>query len=310
MVLKEKIIRYSKQIGIDLIGFTNSDCTALEERLMLSKKLNLTSKFVSHDIKQRINPKLLMDNTKTIIVIGLAYPKDCQYLDHLKSNEVYFGNSSWGLDYHVVLRNKLLKLINYIKTIVSDLEYKIAIDTSPLDDRYLAYKAGLGFYGKHSLLINQKYGSYIFLGSMLTNLDIPIDKPLTITCKNCDKCREACPTKAINDSGLLDSNKCLSYITQKKEDLTADEIKLMNNCIYGCDICQRVCPYNEQVEYHHHLEFEPTGIEFINVDKYQSLSNKEFKQIYGHLAGAWRGSKVIERNIKIYKEKISLNKHL
>ena len=113
---------------------------------MLSKKLNLTSKFVSHDIKQRINPKLLMDNTKTIIVIGLAYPKDCQYLDHLKSNEVYFGNSSWGLDYHVVLRNKLLKLINYIKTIVSDLEYKIAIDTSPLDDRYLAYKAGLGFY--------------------------------------------------------------------------------------------------------------------------------------------------------------------
>ncbi len=303
MVTKKQIITYSKQINIDLIGFTNSDiCYPLIPKLELSKRLKYYSPFIKGSIKERINPRLLMDNAKTIIVIGMAYPKTCDRLDNITKDEVYFGNSSWGIDYHIVLKEKMEQLCNYIKTITNNLEYKILVDTLPLDDRYLAYKAGLGFYGKHNLLINLKYGSYFFIGIILTNLDIETDKPLTLTCSNCNKCLDECPTKAINDKGILNSNKCLSYLTQKKGTLTKNEIKVMNQCIYGCDICQRVCPYNKTIDNHNHKEFEPSNIEFININDYQSLTNKEFKNKYGKLSGSWRSRQIIERNIKIYKD--------
>jgi len=307
MNIKNKIIEYSKLIDIDLIGFTDSDiCHSLIPKLEQSRKLNFTSEFVKGNIEEKINPKLLMDSTKTIISIGIAYFKTCERLEKIKDDEAYFGNSSWGIDYHIVLREKMEKLCDYIKTIDSNLKYKAIVDTSKLDDRYIAYKAGLGFYGKNSLLINEKYGSYIFLGIILTNLELAIDNPINITCIKCNKCINACPSKAINDIGLLDSRKCLSYITQKKGILTSDEIALMNNCIYGCDICQRVCPYNIKNDNPIHEEFKPVGIEFINVTEYKQLTNKQFKNIYGKLAGYWRGKKIIERNINILKDKIKI----
>jgi epoxyqueuosine reductase len=151
------------------------------------------------------------------------------------------------------------------------------------------------------LLINPKYGSYIFLGSLLTNLDIEIDKPMKERCSNCNKCIEACPTKALNDSDILNANKCLAYLTQKK-DLTDEESKLLNQCIYGCDICMSVCPYNKNNN-DQHQEFTPTGIEFIDTNKYNDLSNNNFKKKYGKLSGSWRGAKVINRNINLYKDK-------
>jgi epoxyqueuosine reductase len=306
MNIKNQIIKYSKEMGIDLIGFTDSDiCYPIKEKLKLSRKLNFNSEFEKGTIEERINPKLLMSNVKTIIVIGISYPKNTNRLENIKANEVYFSSSSWGTDYHKVLKDMMQKLCNYIKTIDNKLEYKLLVDTSSLDDRYLAYKAGLGFYGKNNLLINEQYGSYIFLGSILTNLDIEVDKPINKACLNCNKCVEACPLKAINDNGILNSKKCLSYITQKKDDLTKEEIDIINNCIYGCDICQKVCPYNKDIDNHTHSEFEPSDLEFININDYKNLSNKEFNKKYGKLSGAWRGKKIIERNINIYKNKLN-----
>jgi epoxyqueuosine reductase len=308
MDLKNKIINYSREINIDLIGFTDADiCYELEDKIRLKQRLGYQSELENYDLEKRLNPKLLMPGAETIIVIGLAYPKSCKRLEKLKKEEVYFSSSSWGTDYHIVLTEKLEKLAQYIKLLEPNLEYKIAVDKSPLDDRFLAYKAGLGFYGKNNLLINQEYGSYIFLGSLLINIDLPKDKPVTKSCLDCNLCKEACPTGAITDDGVLNSNLCLSYITQKKGELTLEEESLFTKSIYGCDICQRVCPHNKKIDSHHHVEFEPSDLEFINVKEYKKLSNKKFKDKYGKLSGAWRGKKIIERNIdicfkKIYKE--------
>lgn len=299
MDLKTKIINYSKKIKIDLIGFTDARiCYQLGSRIKLKRGLGYQSKFEDYDIDERINPQLLLPSAKTIIVIGVAYPKSCKRLEQLKEEEVYFSSSSWGIDYHIVLTERLEKLAQYIKTLEPNLEYKIAVDKTPLDDRYMAYKAGLGFFGKNNLLINKQYGSYIFLGSLLINLDLPKDKPVSETCLNCNLCKEACPTGAINDKGVLNSNLCLSYLTQKKDELTETEKSFFTKSIYGCDICQKVCPHNKQIDSHHHQEFEPSDLEFINALEYKSLSNKEFKAKYGKLSGSWRGKKIIERNVR------------
>ncbi len=304
-MLREKIIEYSKKIGIDLIGFTDLHINnKLKDKLLLQKKLGYITSFQKGTIDKRINPKLLMNNCNTIIAIALSYSKTCSQLESLTSDYVYFSSSSWGIDYHKVLRNKMELLVKYIKEQVPNFEYKIIVDTSPLCDRTIAYEAGLGFFGKNNLLINEKYGSYIFLGSILTNLSIENSIPKNDICLNCNKCIKACPTGALNNYGILNPNKCLAYLTQKKQLIKKEEKLLTTNCIYGCDICSKVCPYNKKNNINNE-DFKPLGIEFININKYVPLSNKEFYKKYGLLSGSWRGASIINRNIKIYKQKIN-----
>jgi epoxyqueuosine reductase QueG len=176
---------------------------------------------------------------------------------------------------------------------------KVCVDNNSLSERDLACKAGLGYIGLNGNLINDEYGSYIFLGVLLTDALIEEDNPLDKTCLMCMSCVLECPTHAIKENGEINGNECLSYLTQKKE-LTEVEYGYLNKCIYGCDICQKVCPLNSNLKTN--TNFIPYGIEFINVKNYKSLSNKEFNDIYGNLSGSWRRKKIIERNINAYRK--------
>lgn len=287
--LKEKIKKYAQNINEYQIGFTN--ISIVKDKMINKTYIPFMSKNNNYDIP----------SYDTIISIVMPYPHTCAKLEKLKKEEVYFSSSSWGLDYHIVLKEKLQELANYIKTIESDFKYEILVDNHPFDDRYIAYNAGLGFYGKNNLLINETYGSYIFIGHLFTNLHLVSDDKINKSCLNCGLCISACPSGALT-SKTYDYSLCLSYLTQKKY-LTKEEEKLLNNCIYGCDICTKVCPHNKKNNMTKY--FNPTDIEFINVNKYQKLSNKEFKEKYGHLSAFWRGKKIIERNIDIYKDKIN-----
>lgn len=308
-MLKKQIIKESKKIGIDGIGFTDAEVNLLlKKKLKKQAHLGYNCSFQKGTIEERVNPKLLMSDAKTIIVIFLAYPKTDYKLETLAKNEVYFASCSWGCDYHIVIKRKLNLLAEFIKKRSPSFKYKIVCDSSPLCDRTLAYQAGLGFFGNNNLLINEQYGSYIFIGALVTNLKLDKDKSLTKKCHNCNRCINACPTNALNKEGLLNSHRCLSYLTQKQTSLTQEEISLMNNCIYGCDICLQVCPYNKKNN-NHRAEFLPTGIEFINVEQFKPLSNREFKRKYGSLAGSWCGNKVINRNINFYRQKIRKKEH-
>lgn len=301
----DKIIEFARTIDIEMIGFSKYYVDEeLKKRHYNKMKLGYDVPF-NYDPEKACDPKYLLESVDTIITIALPYYKSCDRLERLNDNEVYFSSSSWGKDYHLVLKEKIDKMVTFLKKDYPNLEYVECIDTKAIDDRFWAYKSGIGFFGKNGMIINDKYGSYIFIGNLLTNLDLKIDNQVTKVkkgCFNCNKCVTNCPTQAIREQGI-NSRKCLSYVTQKKGTLTETEKEKMNKCIYGCDICMSVCPYNQKVKEGYH-EFKPTGIEFININTFKSMSNKEFKKRYGSLSGSWRGKNNVERNIKIYQEKI------
>jgi epoxyqueuosine reductase len=208
---------------------------------------------------------------------------------------------AWGRDYHKVVREILDKIGRQLSNHIDNFKYMLFTDTGPLADRYLAYLAGLGFYGRNSFIINEKYGSYVFIGYMLTNYPFEPDKPLNATCLECGQCIENCPGSAIpeNDRGLV-VEKCISYITQKKGSLTDDEKSLLRRTgmVYGCDICQLSCPHNRKAAETPIPEFSQDQVRSLAMDDL-GLTNKEFKGKYGNRAFAWRGRKVLERNIRI-----------
>ncbi len=293
--LNKEIIDISKKLGFELIGFCHIEYFKdLETILKLQETLNYKTPFQVGEIGKKTFKK---DSIyKSAIVLGLTYNK---INIKLKENEVHFSSVAVGTDYHKILNKKL----KFISSYLEDKNYKtfIGVDNNIYDERYLAYKAGLGFYGKNGLLINDKYGSFFYIGVILTDASFNYNTPLDKSCLGCNKCVEVCPTKAINKTGILNGNKCLSYLTQKKN-LTLEESKYINNCVYGCDICSNICPHNKDIPLSNN--FKSDGVELIETDKFLKLSDEEYNYVYKNNSSYWRGKKIIDRNIKLEKENI------
>ncbi len=201
-----------------------------------------------------------------------------------------------GLDYHLVIKEKLSPVCDFIRTLASDTECEIFADIGPEVDRRLAYEAGLGFYGKNKMLINDDFGSYFFIGYILCDLDLAPDTPLQKACMGCNRCIENCPGGALGEE--FDINKCASHISQKKGDLTESEIAILkkSGLVFGCDTCQRVCPHNN-ITPKPLKEFTEDLIDSISLSELESLSNRGFMKKYKNRAFSWRGKGVLERNI-------------
>jgi epoxyqueuosine reductase len=294
--LKELIVDTAHDIGIDMVYFT--DCKSnvnLEEYLNYRKENNLNTSFEEEDIKKRIDPKETLPSCKSIIVLGISYNSDYKIKNYpLKGS---LSKSSWGQDYHRVLNDKIKILIDNLKMKI-DFEYKSFVDTGPLVDRELAKKSSLGYYGKNCSIINKEYGSFIFIGYILTDLDIDIEKPkIEDDCGDCDRCIRACPTGALEGAYTLNPKKCISYLTQTKEVIPEDLREKMGIKIYGCDTCQLVCPKNKGIKTPNHKEFIPTKTGWsIDIKELLNISNREFKNKYAHMAGSWRGKNTLKRN--------------
>ena len=203
-------------------------------------------------------------------------------------------------DYHKIIKEKLSPICDFINSLSPDTECEVFADIGPEVDRELAYKAGLGFYGKNGMLINDDFGSWFFIGYILCDLEIEIDKPLDKTCLGCNKCIENCPGKALGENFKLDN--CASHISQKKGDLTESEIAILkkSKLIFGCDMCQRVCPHNN-ITPRPLKEFTEDLIHSLSLSDIENLSNREFMQKYGERAFSWRGKGLLLRNINILK---------
>ena len=216
----------------------------------------------------------------------------------------YYENSNisiytHGIDYHTVIKNVLTKACEELNIT----EYAIHSDIGPEIERTLAVNAGLCFIGRNGMCINDIYGSYFFIGYVACNKEFEIDKPCEKTCLNCMKCVKACPGGALAD-GFLES-KCLSAITQKKGELSAWEKNLIkeNGTVFGCDICQKVCPHNENAKKTTLEAFTADVVERLEIAEISGLSNREFLKKYKNRSFAWRGKAVLERNLKIIHEK-------
>lgn len=292
MDLKKYIIDRSKDLEIDIIGFTNADeFEGLEDLLKLRREKNYETEFEEKDIKKRIRPRDMLKGARSIIVIGMSYYKE---------TDGQLSASSIGRDYHIVLTKKMEKLISEIKKLDYNFEYKIGVDTTPLLDRQLAKKAGVGWYGKNSNIINDKYGSFIFLGYIISDLELKEDSPVDEKCGECDLCIRNCPVGSIKSNYELDAKRCISYLTQTKKEIPYTLRRKMGNKIYGCDTCQLVCPKNRKIiksskqktDEKHNKDL----ILNIKVEELFNMSNREFKEKYGDIAFSWRGKNVIKRN--------------
>lgn len=294
-MLKEKISDYIRTLGLHHFGFIK--CRKFEEIrefLEYKKENNLQNEFEEDDIEKRINPNIYMEDGKTIISIAFPYY-------HEEENECSNGFSVYTkrLDYHRVVN----KYLNQIKEYIESLGGKAVclVDSNALPERHIAYLAGVGFIGRNNMIITEKYGSYVFLGEIITDLEIECEDkrsfeeiPLHKECGDCKVCYGECPTKAINGH-RKNSNICLSYITQKK-DISEKEIKLLKGNVFGCDFCQKKCPYNERAEKNVFSDFET--LEYMNddIEVFAGMNNKFFKEKISSTSCGWRGKNVIKRN--------------
>ncbi|KAB2337066.1 tRNA epoxyqueuosine(34) reductase QueG [Cytobacillus depressus] len=298
--LKQEIIEYSKKIGIDKIGFTTADpFIEMKNRLIRQQELQYQSGFEEKDIEKRVNPALLLDEPRSIIAIALAYPSKMTNRTISKKGERrgIFCRASWGIDYHHILRDRLHLLEEFIKEKVPHAKCKSMVDTGELVDRAVAERAGIGWSGKNCSIITPEFGSYVYLGEMITTIPFEPDTPMEDRCGTCNKCVDACPTGALVQGGQLDSNRCIAFLTQTKGFLPDEFREKLGNRIYGCDSCQTACPVNKGMDFHFHEEMEPDP-EIVKplLRSLLQISNREFKEKFGPLSGSWRGKKPIQRN--------------
>ncbi|WP_142423158.1 tRNA epoxyqueuosine(34) reductase QueG [Enterococcus durans] len=305
--LKDEIIEESKRLGIDKIGFTTAEpFDHLKESLESQKAAGHTSGFEHPVIDERLYIEKTFESPQSIISIALAYPTKIHEEVPKDEKRGQFARASWGVDYHDILRDRLNKLIDFIKTRAAVCQQEDAwrfapqVDTGELIDVAVAQRAGLGFIGRNGLLITEEYGSFVYLGEVVTNIQFEPDEPGVFGCGDCTRCITACPTKALLGDGRMNAQRCLSYQTQTKGLMPEEYRKKMRNVIYGCDICQLVCPYNRGKDFHFHDEMEPKVDEvYPKLKPMLQLSNKEFNAQFGHLAGSWRGKKPLQRNALI-----------
>ncbi|MCR1836120.1 tRNA epoxyqueuosine(34) reductase QueG [Oceanobacillus caeni] len=313
--LQQEIREYAMKIGIDKIGFATADVfTELKERLRRQQELNYQSGFEKGTIEERTEPVRLLPEAQSIISIALAYPSRMKNAPKSTKEERrgLFARASWGIDYHEVLRDRLNKLADFIHEKVPEAITKIMVDTGELSDRAVAERAGIGFSGKNTSIITPEFGSFVYLGEMITNIPFIPDNPVEDSCGDCRKCLDACPTGAlVGEGGQLNANRCIAFLTQTK-DYLEDEFRIkLGNRLYGCDTCQQVCPKNKEIDFHTHPEFEPDPeISKPKLIPMLRISNREFKEKFGSISGSWRGKKPLQRNALIalahYKDKTAV----
>lgn len=298
--LQKELIEYATSIGVDKIGFTHaSPFHEMKNRLKRQQELQYQSGFEEQDIEKRTEPKLLLNSAESIIAIALAYPSKMEDAPVGKkgSRRGIFARASWGVDYHVAVRERLNLIEQWLKNRVPDVQTKSMVDTGELVDRAVAERAGIGWSGKNCSIITPEFGSYVYLGEMITNIPFIPDTPIENECGDCTLCLDVCPTGALVNPGQLNSKRCVAFLTQTKDFLPDEFRKEIGNRIYGCDTCQTVCPKNKGKMNWIHEEFKPEPeLAKPLLKPLLHMSNKEFKAKFGYMSGSWRGKKPIQRN--------------
>lgn len=295
--MKQRIIEIANSLGIEIIGFTSViDYSYLADFLNDRKKKGYSSEFEEQETSKRLDVRSVFPNCKSIIAIGVPYAKG--YKKPITNNKGLLSIVSYGDDYHKKLNFLLKKLAEEIKNI-KFFEYEICVDTSPLIDKEICKNSGIGIYGKNTLLINEKFGSFINIGYLLTDLEIECDNNINNIniCNDCDICIKSCPNKAILEGNSINARRCVSYLTQTKDYIPLAYRKNMKNQIYGCDVCQVVCPKNK-INSDKESNIDYSNL-LIDLEELMKISNKDFKLKYGHLSGSWRGKNIWKRNALI-----------
>jgi len=247
--LAVQIKAWATELGFSACGITDTDLQPEEARLQqwLDAGYHGSMEYMSSHGMMRARPAELLQGTLRVISVRMDYlPPAAGFATNLADpTQAYISRYALGRDYHKVLRQRLKQLGERITTVVANLGFRPFVDSAPVLERPLAAKAGLGWIGKHSLLLSEDAGSWFFLGELLVNIPLPIDQPVEKDCGSCVACITSCPTGAIVAPFVVDARRCISYLTiELKEDIPEELRPLLGNRIYGCDDCQLVCPVN------------------------------------------------------------------
>ena len=281
-LLAEQIKLWSSELGFSSIGITDIDLSQDQRYLekWLEKDYHGEMKYMERHGKKRSQPAELVEGTKRIISLSMNYlPENYNGFELLKEDKKAFVSGyARGRDYHKIMRSRLKKLVSKIK-VHSSHENRVFVDSAPVLEKALAQKAGLGWIGKNTLLLNKNAGSYFFLGEIYTDLELPIDEPEIVNhCGSCTSCMDVCPTKAFEGPNQLDARKCISYLTIEYKGSIKEELRpMMGNRIFGCDDCQIFCPWNKFLKITDEADFKPRhNLDDIDLSNLFMWSEEEF----------------------------------
>lgn len=300
MSIKSQIKEKAFDIGFNLIGFTDPAPTTYKNEIETrTEKLGIKGlEYLKNTMEKRMNPKEKFPWAKGIIVLGVNYYQGV--FPKVKKGECKISRYAVGRDYHHVLGKMLEELTLFIRSNSGAQELKYYTDTGPVLEKELARRAGLGWIGKNTLLITEKYGSWIFLGEIITDIDFEPDLPSENKCGDCSSCHDSCPSNALKTPYKLEIESCTSYqTTENPGPLSGWFPSPENPFVFGCDICQEVCPYNRNVEKTGISEFIPDD-KLINpeIEWLLNLNSEEFKKYLGHTPAGWVGRELFLRNVR------------
>ncbi|GAF03595.1 tRNA epoxyqueuosine(34) reductase QueG [Saccharicrinis fermentans] len=296
----------AKDLGFDACGFTQAEELTAEKEILkkwLDNHMHGNMHYMANHFEKRVNPSKLVEGAKTVIVLLTNYtPKEKQ--SH--PDAPIIARYAYGQDYHYVIKDQLKQLYSYIKDeIYPSLEGRYFVDSAPVLERSLAVRAGLGWIGKNTHLIHKKLGSYVFISELIINLTLPPSEPIKEACGGCTRCIDACPTQALTSPQTLDARKCISYLTiENKESIPQEFSGKMENRVFGCDICQEVCPWTWKSRPHTNEKLKAvTKILELTKERWQELTAEEFSEIFRKSAVKRAKYTGLKRNIEFLLSK-------
>ncbi len=291
------------RLGFSFVGFSKADFLEEEAPRLekwLKEKQHGEMSYMENNFDKRLDPRLLVEGSKSVISLLYNY-----YSDQIQSDPTApkISTYAYGEDYHFVIKRKLKSLLHFIEDNIGQVDARVFTDSAPVLDRAWAKKAGLGWIGKNANLINKNQGSYFFIAEIILDLDLIYDSPVQDYCGSCTKCIDACPTGAIIQPYVVDGSKCISYFTIELKEAIPQEVKgKMDNWMFGCDICQQVCPWNSFSLQHNEPAFNPHP-DLLSMTKgdWKDLQEDTFKELFRKSAVKRTKFSGLKRNITFLK---------
>jgi epoxyqueuosine reductase len=290
----------AKRLGFDFVGISKADFLEEEAPRLenwLNKNMHGQMSYMQHHFDKRLDPRILVPGAKSVVSLLLNYFPSQKQVDITAPK---ISKYAYGTDYHDVIKDKLSQLLQFIKDTIGDVDGRVFVDSAPVLDKAWAKKSGLGWIGKNSNLINKQSGSFFFIAELIIDLELDADGPIKDYCGTCTKCIDACPTEAIVAPQVVDGSKCISYFTiELKDAIPADVKGKFDNWMFGCDVCQDVCPWNRFSKPHHEPLFNPSnGLLEMTKNDWLDLTEETFKKVFKDSAVKRTKYNGLTRNIK------------